>query len=81
MMAASKHIECSRLALALRYDPMLNANHFAGVWIGPAGNVAGCEDTGNTCFEVFIHRDTPVDGQPGLLRQGKCRPGAFATNS
>src|SRR5262245_15905328 len=63
-LAATKHIERSRLALALCHHPMLDANLFAGVRIGPASNVASGEDAGDARFEIGVDDDTSINNKP-----------------
>ena len=62
--AAAKNVACSGLSLALGHDKMFDADSFAGEPIGPAGDVAGCEDVRGTGLKIFVHRDAAIDGEP-----------------
>ena len=57
---------------------MLDANPFAGMWVGPSGRVPGGEDAGRARLQVLVHRDTAVHSQPCLLRERQCRLDADA---
>ena len=47
---------------------MLDANPLARVWIRPARDVAGREDSGNVGFEEFVDGNATVDSDSGRLR-------------
>ena len=55
---------------------MLDANALATVLIGPACNVAGCEDPWHARFEIGVHDNTAINGQPSPF--GKLDPWAHA---
>src|SRR5262249_18107543 len=56
-----KHVAGGSLPLTLGNDPMLNAQIFAGMRIGPARDVAGGEDSRRAGFKIFVHDDAAID--------------------
>src|ERR1700738_2475222 len=80
LFATAKNILGCDLTLSFSHHPLLDANPLAGVRIGPAGCIASCEDSGHAGFEVFVDFDTPIDGEPGLLRHSQRRPHAYTQN-
>ena len=53
-----------------------------GVPLGAiAGGITGGKDSRNTGFEVFVHRDTSIHGETGLLGQKHGRPHAHAQDN
>jgi hypothetical protein len=80
LFATAKNILSRYLPLALSNHPVLDANSLAGVRVGPAGSIANSEDSGHAGFEVFVDFDTPIDGEPSLLRQSHRRPHAYTQN-
>src|SRR6185312_6069174 len=62
------------LPLALGHHKMFDADGLAGEPIRPTRDIAGCEDARNARLEVFVHRDTAIDGKPRLFGQGESRP-------
>src|SRR5215467_8586495 len=70
-LTAAKNVLGCHLPLTLSDHPMLDANSLAGVWIRPAGDVAGSENSGGTGFQVFVDCDTPIDVEPSLLGQSQ----------
>ena len=61
---AAKNVASSGLSLALGHDKMFDADSFTGEPIGPAGNVAGCEDVRNIRLKIFVHCDAAINGEP-----------------
>jgi hypothetical protein len=72
-LALSQHIARGGLALALRHHPMLNADVFFRVRIGPARDIARGVDAGDAGLEISIHRDAAVERETGLFRQRQPR--------
>ena len=68
LFATAKNILGCYLSLALSNHPVLDANSLAGVRIGPAGDIAGSEDSGHAGFEVFVDFDTTIDRESSLFR-------------
>src|SRR6266851_7367370 len=80
LFATAKNILRCYLPLALSNHPVLDANSFPRVRIGPAGGIASNEDSGHAGFEVFVDFDTPIDREPSLLGQNQQRPHAHTQN-
>src|SRR5438876_3011976 len=74
-LAVSQHVERGGLALALGHDPMLDANIGAAVRVGPAGDIAGREDTGRAGFEIRIDDDPAIELE--ARRFGETGPRAY----
>jgi hypothetical protein len=53
-LATAKNILSCYLPHALSNHPVLDANSLAGVRVGPAGGIAGSEDSSHAGFEVFV---------------------------
>src|SRR5215471_450309 len=68
-LALAKNVLGCYLPLSFGYYPMLDTDSFATVRIGPACGIAGSEDSGYAGFQVFIHGNPTIDGQPSLLGQ------------
>src|SRR5262245_7587688 len=73
-LAGAEHVACGDLPLTLRDDPVLDTNPLAGVWIGPARDVARGVHSRRARLEKLADRETAVDRQTGALRQLKTRP-------
>src|SRR5262249_29959247 len=69
-----EHIARGGLALAFGHDPVLDAEILSAVRIGPARDIAGRKDSRRAAFEIFIHRDAPIDFEAGALGQLGSRP-------
>ena len=75
-LAIPQHVAGGDLALALRDDPVLDADALAGTRIGPARHVPCGEDPGRARFEVLVHGDATVQRQACLLGESGRRPDA-----
>src|SRR3546814_12322216 len=73
-LASAQHVACRGLPLALRDNPVLDADLLAGVRVGPACEIAGREDAGGAGFEIFVDDDATVRREPRLLEDAECRP-------
>src|SRR5258708_22358750 len=62
-----QYVERRDLALPFRDHPVLDADALAGMRIGPAGDVAGCEDAGRAGFEVLVDSHAAIDRKASLL--------------
>src|ERR1043166_9817015 len=71
----AENISGSSLALALRHDPVLDANA-TGARVRPARNIAGGKDAGDVCFQEFVHQHTAISGDIGVLREADVWPHA-----
>ena len=63
-LSLSQHIARGGLALAFRHHPMLDADVFLRVWIGPACYITRSVDSGDAGFEERVYRDAAVDFEP-----------------
>ena len=66
---AAKDVARGGLPLALGHDKMFDADSFAGEPVRPARDVAGSEDARDARFEVLVHCDAAIDGEPCSFRQ------------
>ena len=69
--AMAKNILSRYLTLSFSDHPVLDPNSLSGMRVGPAGGIASSEDSGHAGFEVFVNRDTAIDGEPSLLGQSQ----------
>jgi hypothetical protein len=70
----SQHVLGRDLSVSLGDDPMLDADSFAAVRIGPSGDVAGSVNAGDARLQVFIHQDAAIEGEARFLGEEKGRP-------
>ena len=71
--ADAQDIAGRRLALPFGNNPMLDTYSLTGQRVGPAGDVAGGPDAGNTGFQITVDRDAVVDGDSGRFGEnGQC---------
>jgi hypothetical protein len=66
---STQHIARGSLPLALRDNPVFDTNPLPSESVRPTGDVAGRKYSGNTRFQVLIHRDATIYDEPCLLRQ------------
>ena len=61
IFALAEHVQRRDLSLALRHDPMLDADGLAAQRIRPARDVAGGENSRRIRFETGVDDDAPID--------------------
>jgi hypothetical protein len=73
-LVRAQHVASGNLALPLGNDPVLDANAFARIRIGPPRDVARGKNAGHARLQVLVHGDAVIHRQSGLFRnrQGGC---------
>src|SRR4051794_1492733 len=60
--------------LALRDNPMLDADFFAAVRIRPSRKIAGCENTWHARLKMPVDGNPILSRKPGVLRKRNSGP-------